>query len=183
LNQHQAIDALKLYSELRPNDAVPEVLTAAYQRAKDMAQPEAADASKPTFHFGGGAPAAAQVASTDGVGVAQQALTSSSNPTNFVDSYGGCDWSNRFSLCRINWGGGFNAWASPAGSATCIVDHYAGNGITVQLTAGSTVLPTYQAPGTVQTYSWGIVGGNILRRIDLLNASGDAFHAGCRFFN
>jgi hypothetical protein len=188
LNQHQGIDAIALFNELRPNEAVPATLTAAYERAKALATTPGAIPLDNGSGFGGGssvakALAAAKTTSTGNIGVTSQAITSSSNPDDFVNSGGGCDWANRASICRINWSNGFFAFANPSGSATCIVDHYAGNGITVQLTAGSTVLPTFQAVGTVATYSWGIVSGSILRRMDILNASGDQFHAGCRFFN
>jgi len=36
-----------------------------------------------------------------------------------------------------------------------------------------------QNVGTSLQYTWG--GASVLRRMDILNATGDAFHAGCRF--
>jgi hypothetical protein len=178
------VDALALFERLRPGQEAPTALRDAYQRARDAAlAAPASDRSITLSKAGGGqtwAPVSAAAASSNGVGVAQEALTSSSNPDNFVDTDGGCDWGSRFSACRIHWGGGFFATATSS-SASCIVDHYAGNGITVQLTAGSTVVSFSQSVGTSQLYSWGFVSGSITRRIDILNASGDAFHAGCHF--
>lgn len=183
LGRENAVDALALFARLRPREQPPAKLREAYQRARDavLAEPAIDRVSAPSQSGGGQAYSApATPASSDGVATTQQALTSSSNPDFFVNNDGGCDWGSRYSICRIHWGGGFFATATSS-SASCVVDHYAGNGVTVQLTAGATVVSFFQAAGTSQLYSWGFVAGSVTRRIDILNASGDAFHAGCHF--
>jgi hypothetical protein len=185
LSELSRVDALELFAALRPNQPVPAVLGDAHARALEAAAARPASLGlRP--QVGGGSPAASLstgAAESAGAGVAttQQALTSSADPTHFVNTDHGCDWANSFSFCRISWANGMFIDSGSTDSAICIVDHYAGNGITVQLTADTTVLPQSQAVGTEVAYSWGIVGGDVHRRMDILNASGDRFHAGCRF--
>jgi len=183
LNRGDAVDALDLFSELRPGTAVPAELQDAYERMQERASFEELAPPQSALTFGGGtASEPATPSDVSGpVGVSVQALTSSSNPANFVNSYKGCDWANAASLCRINWSNGFWASWSPSSSATCVVDHFAGNGITVGLTAGATKIPTSQAVHTVQVYTWAL-SSNTVHRLDITNASGDSFHVGCRFF-
>jgi hypothetical protein len=181
-----AQDAIAVFQKVRPGEQVPAELQDAYDRAKSVvAEQDPAELKTLATPTGGGQPApefVSAIRSTSEVGVAQQA-TSSSNPGHFTGSHGGCDATgSKFSGCRVNWGGGFWASWTPSSSATCHIDHYAGNGITAQLTAGATVVPFGQAVGTLQTYSWGLVAGNITRRLDILNAAGDSFHVGCEFF-
>jgi hypothetical protein len=78
----------------------------------------------------------------------------------------------------VAWGGGFFAFANPATSGLCIVDHYAGNGVVIQITSGSTISSVFQAVGTIAQYSLGAAAPNVLRRIDVTNAAGDAFQVG-----
>jgi len=180
---HGSADALDVYARVRPGAAVPDALRAAYGRARDAAANARLSSPKVAPALGGGQPAvegAPSVQIKDGLGVTAQALTSSSSAANFVDTDHGCDWGETWSFCRVSWGGGFFASTS-SDSASCIVDHYAGNGVTVQLTADDTQVPLFQAAGTVVTYNWGFVSGNVTRRIDILNASGDSFHVGCRW--
>jgi hypothetical protein len=187
LSQLDHVDAVDLFTTLRPNEPVPAALSDAHARAI------AAVATLPasTTHLllsqaGGGAPAGSLLpvvapSAGPGLGTTQQALTSSADPDHFVNTDHGCDWANGFSFCRIHWGNGMFVDSGSTDSGICIVDHYAGNGITVQLTADTTTLPLAQAVGTEVSYSWGIVSGDVHRRMDILNASGDSFHAGCRF--
>lgn len=109
------------------------------------------------------------------------ALTSSSSAATFVDNNGGCDWGPQWSVCRVNWANGFFAYAGGTTSGLCTVDHYAGNGVIIQITVGSTISSTFQGPGTIAQYSLGVAGAATLRRIDITNASGDSFHVGCRW--
>lgn len=169
-------DALRAYAQLRPQNEIPQALQAAYDRARSVAiEPTAASINS----AGGGRPDPGQPAATPGV--IQQSLTSSPDAANFVDNDGGCDWGPRFAICRVNWGGGFFAVSNPSTSGLCIVDHYAGNGVVIQITVGTTISSVFQAVGTIAQYSLGAAGANVLRRIDITNAAGDAFHAGCRF--
>lgn len=87
------------------------------------------------------------------------------------------------SHCRINWGNGFFAACGPTTSARCVVDHYAGKGVTIQITAGASVTTTFQAAGTSVMYSLGTPGAAVTRRIDVLNGSSDSFHVGCNWGN
>jgi hypothetical protein len=174
-------DALRAYAQLRPQGAVPQALQAAYDRARSTAgDPTIASTIASTNGAGGGRPASAQPAAAT-PGVIQQALTESPDPANFVDNDGGCDWGPRFAACRVNWGGGFFAFSNPSTSGLCIVDHYAGNGVVIQVTAGTAITSMFQAVGTIAQYSLGASGPNVLRRVDVTNAAGDAFHVGCRF--
>jgi hypothetical protein len=178
LGDHEASDALAAFARLRPQSEVPAALQAAYDRARNLTPSEPVALAAPTF--GGGQPEAAQAQAAT-PGVIQQALTSSSSAANFVNNNGGCNWGPEGSACRVNWGGGFFASLSPTTSGLCIVDHYAGNGVTIQITVGGTITSTFQGAGTIAQYSLGAAGGATTRRIDVTNASGDSFHAGCRW--
>jgi len=170
-------DALRAYAQLRPRDEVPQALQAAYDRTRSAtSEPTTASGNA----AGGGRPQSAQPAAAT-PGEIQQSLTSSSDPANFVDNDGGCDWGPRFAACRVSWGGGFFASSNPATSGLCIVDHYAGSGVVIQVTVGTTISTVFQAVGTIAQYSLGAAGPNVLRRVDVTNAAGDAFHVGCRF--
>ncbi len=187
LSQQRRVDALDLFAMLRPNTPVPPALGDAHARAIAAAAPRpVSSAPRLAPQAGGGSPAASLPAvavssAGQGLGATQQGLTSSADPTHFVNTDHGCDWNNGFSFCRISWSNGMFIDGGSTDSGICIVDHYAGNGITVQLTADTTVLPLSQAVGTEVSYSLGIVDGDVHRRMDILNASGDRFHAGCRF--
>ena len=171
-----AMDAMAAFAQLQPGAAVPAELQAAYARARAVTD----DASDKTHAFGGGQPEGTAAATP---GVIQQALTSSASAANFVNNDGGCNWGPELSFCRVNWANGFFAAASPTDSGSCIIDHYAGNGVTIQITAGSSVTSTFQAAGTIVQYALGTPGPSVNRRIDVLNASGDSFHAGCNWGN
>lgn len=158
------------------------MLLAAYDRAK--ANVDVAEDSVPETPGSGGTPDRgpdfSRVSTPDGVGAIKQAH-STSNAADFVNNHNGCVWASVHSFCRVNWSNGFTSGDHTAPSAVGVVDHYAGNGITVQLIAGGTSVPFSQSAGTIQTYSWGLQSGNINRRLDILNASGDSFHAGVRW--
>jgi hypothetical protein len=170
-------DAMKAFAHLRPQAAIPPALQAAYDRARSVTG-EPADL--PAHAVGGGQPATVRPRAAT-PGVVTQALTESSNPAVFVDNDGGCDWGPQGSFCRVSWANGFFAFFTPTTSALCTVDHYAGNGIVIQVTAGSTITSFFQGVGTIAQYSLGAAGPSELRRIDITNASGDSFHVGCRW--
>jgi hypothetical protein len=175
-------DALEVFRSIRPDAEVPAVLLAAYERAK--VNVGAVDTGVPETAGSNGTPdpglGVSRVSTADGVGAIRQAHSTSS-AADFVNNHGGCTWASVHSFCRVNWANGFTSGDHTAPSAVGIVDHYAGNGITVQLIAGATSVPFGQSAGTIQTYSWGLQSGNINRRLDILNASGDSFHAGVRW--
>jgi len=179
LRGNEAQDALAAFARLRPQAEVPATLQAAYDRARNL---PSESVSQQTHALGGGQPEATQAQAAT-PGVVTQALTSSSSAANFVDNDGGCDWGPQGGFCRVNWGGGFFAFFSPTTSGRCIVDEYAGDGVTIQITAGASVTTTFQAAGTIVQYALGTPGPSELRRIDILNASGDSFHAGCNWGN
>lgn len=178
LGDREMKDALAAFVRLQPGAGVPQALQDAYDRSRSLPSAPDGDAVRA---FGGGQPEVAQVPGAV-PGVIQQALTSSSSAANFVNNDGGCDWGPQGSFCRVNWANGFWASLSPTTSGVCTVDHYAGNGVTIQITCGNTVitLPP-QSPGTVKQYSLCNSGTAEVRRIDILDASGDSFHAGCRW--
>ncbi|HEU0082006.1 MAG TPA: hypothetical protein VFQ87_03965 [Bradyrhizobium sp.] len=152
-----------------------------YDRAHSAASaPTTAPTSAPASGAGGGRPASAQPAATT-PGEIQQSLTFVARSGQVRGQRCGCDWGPRFSTCRVTWGGGFFAFANPSTSGLCIVDHYAGNGVVIQVTSGTTLSSVFQAVGTIAQYSLGAAGPNVLRRVDVTNAAGDAFHVGCRF--
>jgi len=178
LGDKEASDALAAFARVRPQAEVPAALQAAYDRARNLPSEPIALAA---HAFGGGQPEAAQAPSAT-PGVIQQALTSSSSAANFVNNDGGCDWGPQGSFCRVNWANGFFASLSPTTSGLCVVDHYAGNGVVIQITAQA-ITSMFQGAGTIAQYSLGTPGPAITRRIDITNASGDSFHAGCRWGN
>lgn len=173
-----ASDALAAFAQLRPGQAVPAALQAAYDRAIAMPSESVSTESA----RGAGQPDAGQSAPAT-PGVSQQSLVSSSSAATFVNTNNGCDWGSRWSTCSVNWGGGYFATASSATAAICIVDHYAGNGLIVQMTVNGNVTNSFHGAGTIAQYSLGAAGPDVTRRIDLTNASGDAFHVGCRWTN
>lgn len=176
LGDKEISDALAAFARLRPGAEVPAALQAAYDRARNLPSEPAASASA----FGGGQPEAAQAPAAT-PGVIQQELMSSPSAANFVNTDGGCNWGPQYSFCRVNWANGFFASRTPTTSGLCIVDHYAGNGVTIQITVGSTITSTFQAPRTSAQHSLGAAGASTTRRIDITNAAGDSFHVGCRW--
>jgi hypothetical protein len=169
LNGKESSDALRAFEKLRPGAPVPTALQAAYDRARNLPS----DLGPREIRVGGGQSEAAQAPAPT--------LTSSSSAANFVDNDGGCDWGPQWSVCRVNWANGFFAYAGGTTSGLCTVDHYAGNGVIIQITVGSTITSMFQGPGTIAQYSLGVAGAATLRRIDITNASGDSFHVGCRW--
>ena len=179
LSEQRRVDALALFAKLRPGQSVPAALDGAHARALAASHAPHGDLHAAA---GGGSPAPALTAAARaGMATAQQALSSSADPDHFVNTDHGCDWDNAFSFCRIRWSNGLFIEGGITDSGVCIVDHYAGNGIGVKLTAGVGVLSQLQPVGTEVAYAWGIINGDVFRRMDIFNASGDHFHAGCRF--
>lgn len=177
LGDREVSDALAAFARLRPGEQVPGALRAAYDRAVNL---PSEPAGEPVAMIGGGQPATEPPAIT-APGVIEQALTSSAAASNFVNVDGGCNWGPTRSACRVNWGGGFFASWNPATSGLCIVDHYSGNGVTIQITVGAAISSTFQAVHTSVQYGLGAPGAGTTRRLDVLNAAGDDFHAGCRW--
>lgn len=177
LTAKESADALLAFASLRPGAPVPAALQAAYDRARALP----GDTTTARELSSGGGQSASEQAAAPGLGTSKQALTSSSSATTFVNDNTGCDWGPQGSFCRVNWANGFWASYSPTTSALCIVDHYAGNGVTIQITVGTTITSTFQGAGTIAQYSLGTAGASTTRRIDITNASGDSFHVGCRW--
>lgn len=175
LGDREVSDALAAFARVRPAEEVPAALREAYDRAR-ASESEPATAAR--VEVGGGS--AAEVFRATEAGTAQLPLTSSSAAGNFVNNDGGCNWGPHGSICRVNWGGGFFVWATSS-SGLCIVDHYAGNGVTIQITVGAGISSTFQAVNTSVQYGLGTPGFSTTRRLDILNAAGDSFHAGCRW--
>jgi hypothetical protein len=177
-------DGIDLYRRLRPGEVVPAVILEAHERARRAAlnAPAGEGAATPPYAFGGQPAATLPPASANAgpVGARQQALVSSSDPAVFVNDNLGCEWGPRWSFCRVNWANGFEAGAYSE-SATCVVDHYSGNGIRVTLwAAGANTVYDMEA-GRIWSWFWGVTGGKLRRRVEITNASGDSFHVGCRW--
>ncbi|MGC4094521.1 MAG: hypothetical protein QM756_42725 [Polyangiaceae bacterium] len=140
LDQFTKLDVAKIFATLAPNQAIPEQLRAAELRSL-AAEVVATPAALAESRGGAAAVVASAVTGTSGdVAKTSSALTSSSNPAEFVNT-GGCDWAANFSACRVNWSGGWFAQAN-ANSAGCTFDLYAGNGVTLQKTRGTSVTNT-----------------------------------------
>ena len=159
-----ASDAIALLKRARPDEEVPSALQEAYDRAR------AASLKGGRQTLRAGRPPAVEGNSARGVAPAEP----SSWPAPFVNELGGCDHGAVHNNCRVNWSGGYVAW-STSSAISCLVDHYEGDGIHVEI-AG---LVRIQSPGTVQAY--GAQGAVIERRFDIFDASGDGFHVGCRW--
>lgn len=176
LNKFRQLDVKRIVGELAPGTVIPERLRAA--EARSLSAP-AVNAGA-VRAFAQETQDAAQLPAASGdVAKSTAALVSSSNPANFVNT-GGCDWAANFSACRVNWSGGWFA-QSNAVSAGCTVDHYAGNGITLQKTRGASVSSSNWPVNFAGSLLWG-GNGSVLHRLDILNAAGDSFHTGCRFY-
>lgn len=163
------LDPGAIYVALRPGEAPPSALRDALVRAATRAiEPAAASAGSGT---GGGAPSR---------------LRTSSNADSYI-SNGGCDtvfvasqpiyWS----MCRINWSGGF--WASDGG-AKVIHGHLRAVQGTVmgRVQVGTAIFDRTVTAGTTAIY---VFGNNTagLRRLDVLNAENDFFHVSAKFRN
>jgi hypothetical protein len=72
-------------------------------------------------------------------------------------------------------------WTLPPGNSASSPNHGRLDASTGAITAGATITSTFQAVHTSVQYSLGTPGPSVTRRIDILNASGDSFHAGCRW--
>lgn len=173
-------DVLELFARYQPDQAAPIALIEAYERSLE-AQHAQRDLRDEPFQWGGGS--AAESASNPlqpvgDVGVRAEALTASSNPKGFVND-GGCNWGSANSACKVNWANGF--WAQANGiSQTCDVCTYAGNGVTMTMKVGGTAtIALGISSGNCATLTTS--GASVARRMEVTNASGDAFHAGCRW--
>jgi hypothetical protein len=179
----------ELFALLWPGEGIPEILLDADARAATLADEPRGEAPLVEVlpSMGGGAPSpvhedpkAPAPPSEPGVGRLEQAH-STSGAAHFVADHGGCDWAKTSSGCRVQWSGGFFGFASTGSSATFKVDHYSGNGITVRLMLGTSIEDHPQAAGTFADYALFATRGKETKRIDLLNASGDSFHVGCKW--
>lgn len=187
--QGEAVDPLEVYGSIRPSEEIPQALLDASGRAMALKAAEPASNEQGLERVAGGG-RSAQTASVsdvhereDGLGVSQQAFTSDSSGNIFINNTNSCSWANVWSTCRIHWGGGFFC-STTATREFYAVDHYAGDGVTVRVTQGGTSISDFFLPaGFADTY-YGTVnpGPNMVRRLDVLNAAGDSFHVGCRFF-
>lgn len=179
-------DAIEVFKLVRPAEEVPGILLQAVERARSAL----VAAGMPVGHTVGASPnsdappamrsAPAAPASGDGIGAITQAH-SQANPQDFVANHGGCNWGPIWSICRVNWGGGFHSGTVNANSGVGVLDHFAGGGVNVRLGAGAVSATFFQGPGTLQVYTWGIAAGFIPRFFEVFNAAGDSFHAGARF--
>ena len=180
--------ALRLFVELYPRAAVPQVVVEAYRRARTRAEelrsaPDRLDLKLP--QGSGGGEQAPILDSTEPAsridshaGQIRQALTSSSSATTFINSNGMGNFFaaplNIWHDLKVNWANGY--WvASNANSSIFFVDHYSGNGVMVRLTRG-TVFDFAQDPGTIVGYFAETAGAIQNNRWDVLNAGGDRFH-------
>jgi hypothetical protein len=173
-------DVLELFARYQPDQAAPTQLVEAYERSLDAQQAQRNPSDEPS-EWGGGS--AAELASNPrqpagDVGVRAEALTASSNAKGFVND-GGCNWGSANSFCKVNWANGF--WAQANGtSQTCDVCTYSGNGVTMTMkVGGAATISLGISSGNCATLTTS--GSSVARRMEVTNASGDQFHAGCRW--
>jgi hypothetical protein len=181
--------ALDVYRALRPTGAIPTALQAAYDRSLLFVAPVSGAQDLGSRRASGGQPAApiTASASTATTSVIRQGQFyvidegfSSSNPAQFINT-GYCDSASGSSICRVNWANGIHSGTNNTKNLQCIVNHYAGNGITVYVAEGSTLIPTFQAAGTTVAYV--DFGSSFLNRFcQVADASGDSFHFSTRWF-
>jgi hypothetical protein len=168
-------NALEMYKALRPGEEVPRALRDAHERAR-LAAPVTRGKTPAGLVASGGA-ALAQLGSF----FAFDQNTSSSNPANFVNSLGGCMWSNVNSTCKISWFNGFHSGTATSNNLRCIVDHFSGDGISVVVASNSSFNFTPQAVN--KTFIYVEIGGAPdVRYCEIFNASGDGFHVGTQWF-
>jgi hypothetical protein len=177
----EAPDAVQVFTKLRPTAQVPEVLLQAVMRARSFTpgagtiREGAYQEAAPSTELIPGLPAA-----KDGIGTVAQAH-SQANAQDFVANHGGCAWGPIFSFCRVNWAGGFHSSFQNSNTTTGVVDHFAGNGVTVRIGAGAVQPTFFQGVGTVVTYTSGFALGVASRFLEVFNAAGDQFHASNRW--
>jgi hypothetical protein len=83
----------------------------------------------------------------------------------------------------VNWSNGYNAWKTSR-LINCMVDHFSGDGVMVRLQAGASITDFPLAVGQAGVYlNINPPASPVLRRIDVLNATGAAFHVGCHWGN
>lgn len=174
-------DVLELFARYQPDQAAPVLLVVAYERSLEARQAIRNLGEDFAAEWGGGsdADAARLPAQPEGaVGLHSSALTASSNAKGFVND-GGCRWGSANSFCKVNWTNGF--WAQSNGSSqTCDVCAYAGNGVTMSMKiSGAVVIALGIANGQCATLT--TTGASAARRMEVSNAAGDSFHAGCRW--
>ena len=171
-------DPISAFRRLRPGEPVPAVLLAAVERASKLRLTPPNPPGAPGWS--GGQPASQAPsggnASSGELTAVQQALTSSSNPWNFVNNDGGCAWSNVYSYCKVQWSNGF--------SGSAVVDHYSGDGVNLRflINGAQHPIPAWQLnPGSVLQFV-SPNGGNATRQFNVFNAINDSFHVGCRWY-
>jgi hypothetical protein len=173
-------DMPTLWKRLLPDQPLPRALIELQARvlARSLL-PRPDEAATPRSSARGGQPAATLPAArttAGGVTGTRQALFSSSSAADFVNSNDGCMHGNVGTHCRVNWSNGF-VCDGTSDYSRFIVDNYSGNGFSIHSSDWST--PQWIYAGNIQTYvaSW------YSRWWEIHNASGDSFHAGCRFYN
>lgn len=176
--ERETSDVLELFARFKPQQALPVELVEAYERSLELqhAAPSVSDVL-PEWGAGSAADTASAPAQPAGnVGVIASALTASSNPAGFVNG-GGCAWGSSWSTCKVNWGNGYYAYATGT-KQTCDVCPYSGNGVRMVMKVNGAVAMDVGISGcsTLTT-----TGASTTRRLEVNDASGDAFHAGCRW--
>jgi hypothetical protein len=162
------LDAGRTYAALRPNEPMPPALRTALQQA--AAIPVSTPAIVDEAAMGGGRRVTARAAV---------------DAASYVNNSGACDIafvSNRpvlWSICRIDWGGGFFASDGGAQAIHGQIGVVQGT-VTGRVQVGGSIFDRTIGAGTIAVYSFGNNAAGT-RRIDVFNAEGDWFHASAKF--
>jgi hypothetical protein len=167
------LDVGRVYAALRPGQPMPPALRAALQRA-------AAIEVVPS-------PVAGERAGerASGGGARHASLRTAVDPDSYVNNATACDIAfvanqpATWSMCKIDWGGGFFAADGGANVIHGRVAVVQGT-VTGRVQVGSAIFDHTITANTIAVYSFGNSSAG-MRRIDILNAEGDWFHVSAKF--
>jgi hypothetical protein len=162
------LDVGRTYAALRPGEPMPSTLRAALQRAAAIQVVRPAVADEPSS--GGGR---------------HVTLRAAVDADSYIDSSSACDIvfvANQpvsWSVCKIDWGGGFFAFDGGANVIHGQVAVVQGT-VTGRVQVGTAIFDHTINANTIAVYSFGNNSAG-MRRIDILNADGDWFHVSAKF--
>jgi hypothetical protein len=163
----QNADIASVYRAIRPQTAMPTTLTDALARA---ANPPISGPQLVGKLAGGGQPSRRRTG----------------DAISFINDAGFCDATHsqtRWTLCRINWWGGFWAWDGGARTIHGMVynAHESQNMTTrVQVNTNTFDLQMWAGQNAYFTFGSGTAG---MRRVDVFNAENEEFHISTQFLD
>jgi hypothetical protein len=176
-----------IFEQLRPGEAVPAKLLEAVERTSIARAKSQASISELEFDVGGGSALLPALGSSNGVGTLTEAITTDY----FRNTIRGCGpWSGVlvWQVCYPEWGNGFYAYAKSKSATWRVASINGSFNVKITAAAGGTGAGVfyvghdewheYHAMGELCCWLCGCLVHPRTLRIDVINATNDAFHVG-----